>query len=74
MARASSARLRALRYWRVRRGLTQRRLAEQIGVRRNTVWRIEAGYPARARTAFLLASALRVSVVDLVHQPSGRMT
>jgi hypothetical protein len=34
-------------------------------MRRNTVWRIEAGYPARKRTARLLADALRVSVGEL---------
>ena len=59
----------SLIYWRIQRGLTQEQLAELIAMRRNTVWRIEAGHPALVRTARLLARALGVQVADLQRQP-----
>jgi transcriptional regulator with XRE-family HTH domain len=61
--------LPALAYWRVQRGFTQERLAERLGMHRNTLWGIEAGHPAFMRTARLLASALHVQVADLQRQP-----
>ena len=61
--------LPSLRYWRSRRGFTQERLAERLGMHQNTVWAIEAGHPAFMRTARLLAVALHVQVVDLMGQP-----
>jgi transcriptional regulator with XRE-family HTH domain len=61
--------LPSLVYWRAQHGLTQERLAERIGMRRNTVWRIEAGYPAFMRTARLLAKALDVQLADLRGRP-----
>jgi transcriptional regulator with XRE-family HTH domain len=69
MARADSVMLPSLVYWRAQRGLTQDRLAERLGMHRNTVWAIEAGHPAFMRTARLLASALHVKVADLQRQP-----
>jgi DNA-binding XRE family transcriptional regulator len=69
MARTASVMLPSLVYWRVRRGFTQERLAQRLGMHSNTVWRIEAGYPARARTARLLASVLHVHLAVLMDQP-----
>jgi transcriptional regulator with XRE-family HTH domain len=65
MARVRSMPLGNLLYWRLDRGYMQEQLAERISMRPNTVWRIEAGYPARMRTARLLAKALRINVADL---------
>jgi transcriptional regulator with XRE-family HTH domain len=61
--------LPSLVYWRAQRGFTQEQLAERLGMHRNTLWRIEAGYPAFMRTARLLAKTLRVQVADLQRQP-----
>jgi transcriptional regulator with XRE-family HTH domain len=61
--------LPSLRYWRLQRGLTQERLADRIAIRWSTVTRLEAGHPARVRTARLLARALSVEVADLQRQP-----
>jgi transcriptional regulator with XRE-family HTH domain len=61
--------LPSLRYWRRQRGFTQERLAERLGMHRNTLWGIEAGHPAFMRTARLLASALHVQVADLQRSP-----
>jgi transcriptional regulator with XRE-family HTH domain len=69
MARARSIRLPILLYWRLERGYTQEQLAERVSMRRNTVWRIEAGFPARVRTARLLAEALGVSVAAISSSP-----
>ena len=69
MARADSVVLPSLVYWREQRGLTQGQLAKRIGMNLNTVQRVEAGYPARVRTARLLARALDVQVADLQRQP-----
>ena len=61
--------LPSLVYWRLQRGFTQGQLAKRIGMNLNTVQRVEAGYPARVRTARLLAKALSVQVADLQRQP-----
>ena len=69
MARADSVVLPSLVYWREQRGLTQGQLAKRIGMNLNTVQRVEADYPARVRTARLLAIALGVHVADLQGLP-----
>jgi DNA-binding XRE family transcriptional regulator len=46
MARVRSMPLGNLLYWRLDRGYMQEQLAKRISMRPNTVWRIEAGYPA----------------------------
>jgi transcriptional regulator with XRE-family HTH domain len=69
MARTHSMLLPGLHFWRARRGYTQAQLAERIGMRRPTVWRIEAGRPARVRTAHLLAIALGVHLSRLQLHP-----
>jgi transcriptional regulator with XRE-family HTH domain len=69
LAPATSVLLPSLVYWRAQRRLTQEQLAERLGMSRNTVWRIEAGYPAFMRTTRLLAKALSVQVADLQRQP-----
>ena len=69
MAQVDTARLPSLRYWRAQRGYTQARLASRIGMRRNTIWWIEAGHPTRMRTAHLLAAALRVPLGALLQSP-----
>ena len=65
--------LPSLSYWRIRRGLTQERLAERIGMNRNTVGRIDRGGPTFMRTARLLARALGVQVADLMGEPPARL-
>jgi transcriptional regulator with XRE-family HTH domain len=69
MARIHTVVLPSLRHWRAQRGYTQARLASRIGMRRNTIWWIEAGHPTRARTARQLAVVLGVQVADLERQP-----
>jgi transcriptional regulator with XRE-family HTH domain len=49
-----------LRYWRDYRALTLHELAAKAGVAYRTVWRLENGYPAEARTVRKLAAALGV--------------
>ena len=49
-----------LLYWRQYRALTIRELATKAGVAYRTVWRLENGYPAEARTVRKLAEALGV--------------
>jgi transcriptional regulator with XRE-family HTH domain len=62
--------LPSLVYWRLQSGFTEGQLAKRIGMNLNTVQRVEAGYPARVRTARLLARALDVQVADL-SAPTG---
>ena len=69
MARVVTVLLPSLRAWRVQLGYTQARLAARIGMRRNVIWRIEAGQPTRIRTARRLAATLGVQVADLQRQP-----
>ncbi len=69
MARADSAQLSSLVYWRTQRGITQRRLASRIGMNVSTVRRGEAGHSTFMRTARLMAKALRVEVADLMERP-----
>jgi transcriptional regulator with XRE-family HTH domain len=63
--------LPSLRSWRTRRGYTVQDLASLSGLRRNTIARIEAGYPARLGTAHRLADALGVPLASLQRQPPG---
>jgi transcriptional regulator with XRE-family HTH domain len=69
MARAVLVVLPSLFYWRHSRGVTQERLAERIGMNRNTVGRIDRGGSTFMRTARLLARALGVRVADLTGEP-----
>ena len=69
MPAPTSTLLPSLVYWRVQRGITQAELAEQVGVRRATIARIEAGNPALVKTARALAEALSVEVADLQRKP-----
>src|SRR4051812_46438354 len=66
LARIDLAPLPRLRHWREARGFTQEELADRIGMRRNAIWRIEAGYETRARTARSLARALFVELDELL--------
>ena len=65
MAPVATVVLPSLRSWRLRRGYSQERLAARIGMRRNVIWRIEAGHPTRLLTVRRLAAALGVQVADL---------
>ena len=59
--------LRRLREWRFRRALNQAELAEQSGVARTTIVRLEQGTPnVRPRTLRKLARALGVRPEELV--------
>jgi DNA-binding XRE family transcriptional regulator len=60
--------LPALVYWRIERGLTQEQLSKNVKMRRASIARIEAGYPALVRTAHRLAEALDFQVADLQRQ------
>jgi len=61
----------ALRYWREQRRLSQRELAERLGVNRTTVARVERGLPADRETIRRLAEALAVTPDDLIREPPG---
>lgn len=53
-------------------GLTQEELARQVGVRRETIMRLEAAkYNPSLKLAFAIASALGVSVYDLFSYTSN---
>jgi len=59
----------ALRYWRLRRMLTQGELAEQANVPRSAIARLEASGVARPSTIRKLAAVLRVAPDDLRQSP-----
>ena len=60
-------RLPRLRFWRERRALTQLELAEQIGITRVALMRIEMGQAdPRPKTTRALAKALGVRLDDLM--------
>ncbi len=61
--------LPGVRYWRIRRTLLQRQLADAAGVNLTTVQRIEAGGLAGLETASKLAEALEVDAEQLLEQP-----
>ena len=69
MARVATVVLPSLRSWRIRRGYTEQQLASLSGMRRNTIWRIEAGHPARVGTAQRFAEALGIPVAYLQRPP-----
>jgi transcriptional regulator with XRE-family HTH domain len=59
----------ALLYWRSRRALAQRELADLVGVDITTVQRLERGATARLATVRKLAEALQVDPGDLMDPP-----
>jgi transcriptional regulator with XRE-family HTH domain len=61
--------LAGVRRWRL---LTQQELAEAAGVHFTTVWRLEHGHEASARTVRKLARALKVSPYDLTETDPAR--
>jgi transcriptional regulator with XRE-family HTH domain len=69
VAAPTSIKLPALLYWRIKRGITQRELAEKVGMRRASIARIEAGYPALLRSARQIAEALGIEIDDLRRNP-----
>lgn len=55
-----------VKQYRTDQGLTQEELANQVGVRRETIMRLEAAkYNPSLKLAFDIANALGVSVYDL---------
>jgi transcriptional regulator with XRE-family HTH domain len=58
-----------LRYWRTRRAMSQKQLAEAIGVALSTVARLEGGGDARLATVKKLADALALEPGMLMDQP-----
>ena len=64
-APTSHAPVPSLRYWRIKRLMTQRQLAEKAGVATSTVAHGEQAYPLSLLTAAKLAEALGVSVQAL---------
>jgi len=61
--------LPGVRYWRIRRSLLQRQLADLAGVNITSVQRIEAGGQAGLETTSKLAEALEVEPAQLMAQP-----
>ena len=61
--------LPGLRYWRDRRLLSMRELAEKAGVGYVTIFRLEHGKTATGRTVRKLAEALQVTPDDLLREP-----
>jgi transcriptional regulator with XRE-family HTH domain len=59
----------ALLYWRTRRALAQRELADLVSVDITTVQRLERGASARLATVRKLAAALQVAPSDLMDPP-----
>jgi transcriptional regulator with XRE-family HTH domain len=59
-----------LRYYRERRGLTQRELAEVAGVARRSIANWELGESIRPRLARRVAEALGVEVANLCEEPT----
>jgi transcriptional regulator with XRE-family HTH domain len=68
-ARATLVAVPGLRYWRTRRLMTQKELAEAIRAAPTTVARLEAGGDARLATVRKLAEALRVEAPALLDPP-----
>ena len=67
--RATSVTTPALHYWRTKRALLQRELAQRAGVDLTTVQRLERGLSSRLHTVRALAEALDVTPADLMAQP-----
>jgi DNA-binding XRE family transcriptional regulator len=68
-APTSHAPVPSLRYWRVKRFLTQRALAQKAGVATSTVAHGEQAYALSLLTAAKLAEALGVTVRQLRETP-----
>jgi transcriptional regulator with XRE-family HTH domain len=68
-APTSHARVPSLRYWRIKRLLTQRQLADAADVATSTVAHGEQGYALSLLTAAKLGEALGVSVTALRSAP-----
>jgi DNA-binding Xre family transcriptional regulator len=66
---ASSAPTPALKYWRTKRALLQRELAERAKIHITTLQRAEAGQPLRLNVIRRLAAALSVDPADLQAEP-----
>jgi transcriptional regulator with XRE-family HTH domain len=66
---ATSALVPSLRYWRTRRALFQRGLAERAGVQPLSVQRGEHGQALRVDTIRKLADVLEVRPADLMAEP-----
>lgn len=67
--RKTAVALPGLPYWRVRRAMLQRELAEASGVSLRTITRLEVGGRAGLDTARQLAEALQVDPAHLMSQP-----
>jgi transcriptional regulator with XRE-family HTH domain len=67
--RATLVAVPGLRYWRTRRVMTQKELADAVDVAVSTVARLEAGGDARLVTVRKLARALKVDPAELLDQP-----
>jgi transcriptional regulator with XRE-family HTH domain len=65
MARRNVLLIPRLFHFRLERGLTVAELAEQSGVNRQTIARIESGKPASVPTVYRLAKALGITVDEL---------
>ena len=61
-----------LRYWRERRALNMKELADKAGVAVGTVFRLEHGKEAETRTVRKLAQALAVEPHELMEQDQGQ--
>ncbi len=66
---AATMRTPALRYWRVRRALLQKELADHAGVGIRSVIRGESGVPLRLDVIRRLAEALRLQPDQLMDEP-----
>ncbi|MEV5236515.1 helix-turn-helix transcriptional regulator [Streptomyces pseudogriseolus] len=56
-----------IRVRRLHQNLTQESLAHAAGIDRSTIQRMEAGHEMKVSHLLLVAHALRVHVVDLLH-------
>ncbi|GAA3378780.1 hypothetical protein GCM10020367_59680 [Streptomyces sannanensis] len=63
--RALGDRIRDTRMW---RDMTQEELAEQAGIDRSTVQRLEAGADAKVSHLLRIALTLNIPVTDLLHE------
>ena len=66
MTKRSAVLIPRLYHIRLERGLTAAALAETSGVNRQTIARIERGYPASVPTVARLAKALNMTVDELL--------
>lgn len=64
-----------LKYFRVKRGLSQKQIADIAGVQENTVWRWESGRATPSvDTAEIVARGLGITTVELVNGPRLKIT